>query len=150
MEVTTLLTKLRDVYSLLRYARSKDTKAFLKFNKDRAIVCDRQISEVTESDPDTFSDSSDKEIGLESDEPIKILKENFRQLAIKGMQIDNVSICSIQQNRSRKKSGSNSVSKLLNEEISQVFGYNKKTPQKGYLNRNNGTADLSDLFGPSD
>ena len=73
-----LLNKIRDSYSLLRYARNRDTKAFLRFNKDRAIVCDKNLSDVTQSDPDTFSDSSGKDIGLEADDSLKILRENFR------------------------------------------------------------------------
>ena len=91
-----MINKVRDSYSLLRYTRNRDTKAFLRFNKDRAIVCEKNLSEVTDSDPDTFSDSSDKDMGIEPDEPLKVLRENFRQMAIKGMQMDNTSICSIQ------------------------------------------------------
>jgi hypothetical protein len=63
LDIKTLLTKIRDSYSILRYVRSKEIKILLRYNKDRAIEEEDRRSKVLRSDSDTDKESSDQEIG---------------------------------------------------------------------------------------
>lgn len=109
LEITKILTKIRDTYSMLRFLRTKDSKAYLRYNKDRAITYESKKdiqSESSETDSDTDSASSDADIGLPSDEDMTKLKESFRKLVVKGMKLDKNTIQAIQETvpiRSRRK-----------------------------------------------
>ena len=96
LDLKQLLGKVRDAYGLLRFLKGKESKILQRFDADKVIDQDDESEESDHSNTLDFNSnfSSDgKEFCFDESNPTNAplidLRENFRKLIIKGIQVDD-------------------------------------------------------------